>query len=70
MFLTKVLCFMASQNLEILTAKEVCSFLKIKRLTLYRMMKLGEIQGFKIGRNWRFEKSAINQWIERKLEFS
>lgn len=56
--------------MEILTTKETCSLLKIKRLTLYKMVKAGEIPAFKMGSTWKFERSALEKWIEERLEES
>lgn len=52
---------------ELLTTKETCIFLKISRLTLYRMLKAKEITGCKIGRSWRFEKTILEKWISKKM---
>ena len=53
---------------QLLTTKETCAFLKISRLTLYRMLKAKKIAGCKVGRSWRFEKSVLEQWIESKMQ--
>ena len=53
---------------QLLTTKETCDFLKISRLTLYRMLKAKKIAGCKVGRSWRFEKSVLEQWIESKMQ--
>ena len=53
---------------QLLTTKETCDFLKIGRLTLYRMLKNKKIFGCKVGRSWRFEKSILERWIEDKMQ--
>jgi len=57
-------------EMEILTTKEVCDLLKTKRLTLYRLVKYGEIPAFRMGRAWKFERTAIEAWIRKKMEES
>jgi excisionase family DNA binding protein len=56
--------------MEILTTKEVCSLLKTRRLSLYKLVKSGEIPAFRMGRAWKFERGAIEAWIRRKMEES
>lgn len=53
---------------EIMTTKEVCDFLKISRLTLYIYIKTKGLPACKIGRGWRFEKTAIEKWLEGEMK--
>jgi len=53
---------------ELLTTKEACAFLKIGRLTLYKLIKAKEIVACKIGRSWRFERSDLERCIEIKTQ--
>lgn len=53
---------------EILTIKELASYLKIAEKTIYRFVSEGRIPGFKIGGSWRFRKSEIDQWTKSKAE--
>ena len=48
---------------EILTVRELASFLKIAEKTAYRYVSEGVIPGFKVGGAWRFKKSEIDSWI-------
>ena len=45
---------------EIMTPKEVASYLKMSVLTVYKHAKQGAIPGFRIGTSWRFDKSKID----------
>ena len=56
--------------MEILTTKEACALLKTKRLSLYKLVKSGEVPAFRMGRAWKFERTAIEAWIRRKMEES
>lgn len=51
---------------EILTIKELASYLKIAEKTAYRFVSEGRIPGFKIGGSWRFRKSEIDQWTKEQ----
>lgn len=48
---------------EILTIKELASYLKIAEKTAYRFVSEGRIPGFKVGGSWRFRRSEIERWI-------
>ena len=54
--------------MEVLTTKETCVLLKTKRLTLYKLVKSGELPAFRMGRAWKFERASIEAWIRRKME--
>lgn len=53
---------------DIMTIKEVASYLKITEKTTYRLTADGEIPGFKVGGAWRFRKREIDAWIEKRLK--
>lgn len=44
---------------EILNLDDACSFLGIKRRTMYKLLKCGNIPAIKIGGQWRFSRAAI-----------
>lgn len=48
---------------EIITIKELASYLKIAEKTAYRFVSEGRIPGFKVGGSWRFRRSEIERWI-------
>ena len=45
---------------EIMTPKEVATYLKMSVLTVYKHAKQGTIPGFRIGNSWRFDKNKID----------
>lgn len=49
---------------EILTLKEVASYLKVAEKTAYRLAAEGRLPGFKVGGSWRFKRQDIERWIE------
>lgn len=51
---------------EILTLKEVATYLKLAEKTAYRLAAEGKLPGFKVGGSWRFKQSDIESWIETK----
>ena len=54
--------------MDILTTADVCKLLKTKRISLYGLVKSGEIPAFRIGRAWRFELASVEEWIKKKTE--
>ena len=55
---------MNKKSTDILTIDELSAYLKISKSTLYKLVREGKIPSQKIGRHWRFRKSAIDRWFE------
>lgn len=51
---------------QILTLKEVASYLKLTNKTAYRLASEGKLPGFKVGGSWRFKRDDLEKWIEEK----
>jgi excisionase family DNA binding protein len=47
---------------KVITIGELSTYLRVHRSTIYRLLKKGELPGFKIGSDWRFNREAIDQW--------
>ena len=47
---------------KVMTVNELSTYLRVHRSTIYRLLKKGQIPGFKIGSDWRFNVEAIDQW--------
>ncbi len=50
-------------QLEIMTVKEVASYLKMKPVTIYKLAKEGRIPAFRVASFWRFKKDLIDKWL-------
>lgn len=50
----------------IMTLNELCKYLQIPKPTLYRLSGNGTIPSFKVGKQLRFRKKAIDRWIISK----
>src|SRR6266702_2618193 len=48
---------------ELLTVNQVRSLLKVNRLTVYRMLKDGRLNGVKIGHEWRFSRHDVDSFL-------
>jgi len=51
---------------KMLKAKEAAEFLGVHVETLRRLARNGEIPSFKIGKDWRFNKDALERWMENQ----
>lgn len=46
-----------------MTLTELSVYLKIPKSTLYKLAQEGRLPGQKIGKQWRFGKQGIDQWL-------
>lgn len=54
-------------NKEVMTAKDLAEYLSFSKNWIYRKAEAGEIPGSKLGGNWRFKKSIIDEWLEKEI---
>ena len=52
---------------RLLDSAEAAAILGIHPKTLQRMARSGQIRGIRVRKLWRFRRSEIDMWIERKL---
>jgi len=50
---------------DLYTVRDVQQILKVDRLTVYRMLKDGRLQGIKIGHQWRFRKDSVDNMLNQ-----
>ena len=56
---------MSAEQAEILTIDDLAGYLRIPKSTLYKLVREGAIPSQKVGKHWRFHKSAIDEWLSR-----
>jgi excisionase family DNA binding protein len=49
-----------------LTTEEVLGYLNTTPRTIYRLIRSGELPAVRIGRQWRFRRTDLDQWVERQ----
>lgn len=49
-----------------LTPREVMDLLYIGKNTLYKLLNSGELKGFRIGKQWRVERSELRNYADRQ----
>ena len=50
---------------EIMTTKELAKYLKLHEITICKYAAKGLIPAIRLGRSWRFDKEAIDEWIAK-----
>jgi len=58
------------RNSEALNAREAANYLGAHVETIRRLARRGDIPAYKIGKDWRFRKSALLRWAEQHHERS
>jgi len=53
---------------DIMTLEEVAAYLKLKPQTIYTWAQEKKIPAAKIGKEWRFRKSIIDEWYLRHID--
>ncbi|HLC40866.1 MAG TPA: response regulator [Methylomirabilota bacterium] len=53
---------------QILTIREVASYLKLPVSTVYRLVERRELPGNKVGRQWRFQRGLIDDWLKQRSQ--
>lgn len=54
-------------NHEIMTIEEVASYLRVSERTVYDWAQKGQLPGGKLGTTWRFKRSDIEGWVNRRI---
>jgi PTS system nitrogen regulatory IIA component len=54
-------------NHEIMTIEEVAVYLRVSERTVYDWAQKGQLPGGKLGTTWRFKRSDIEGWVNRRI---
>ncbi len=54
---------------DVLNTKEAAAFLGAHIETIRRLARRGEIPAYKIGKDWRYRKKALLEWVESQSMF-
>ena len=52
---------------EIMTLEQVARYLKLKPQTVYKWAQEGQIPAAKLGKEWRFRKRILDEWIDTRI---
>lgn len=51
------------EMLKIFKVGELAEYLRAPKSTIYQLAETNKIPAFKVGRQWRFRKDAVDKWI-------
>ena len=51
---------------KLLTDDDLAGYLDISRRTIYRLLKVEELPGYRIGSHLRFRRDDIDKWLDSK----
>lgn len=57
---------MLERRPTIMTVQEVARYLRLHAITIYRMIRLGQLPAIRVGRGWRFKKDEIDLWLHSR----
>jgi excisionase family DNA binding protein len=57
---------MDEKYLTIMTTAEVAAYLRVHLSTVYKLLRQRNIPAMRIGSDWRFNKSDLDEWMARK----
>ena len=55
------------ERTQIMTPKEAAKYLGFHLVTVYRLLKKGEVPATKIGGQWRFKKDVLDAWLNDRM---
>ncbi len=51
---------------DILSIKDVAEILKVGTTQAYKIVRSGDLNGFKEGKDWKISKAALAEYVKRK----
>ena len=48
---------------RLLTATEVADLMRVSRMTVYRLIKTGEMPSLRVGRGYRFREEDVQEYL-------
>jgi excisionase family DNA binding protein len=51
---------------KLMTVEEAAVYLRVGKKTIYRLLKQGKIPATRVGQQWRFNKTSIDEWLHQK----
>jgi len=51
---------------KLLTTRELVDLLQLDRVTIYKMVKGGELPALRVGGQWRFSEDTVKDWLNRR----
>jgi excisionase family DNA binding protein len=58
---------MATRTKEVFNLDGLAEYLDVSKSTLYKLAQRGGVPGHKVGKQWRFHKNAIDEWLRQQF---
>jgi excisionase family DNA binding protein len=55
-----------AETREVMDIREASQYLGVSRETLYKYVYEERIPAFKLGNRWKFKKTVLDRWMERR----
>ncbi|WCZ37912.1 helix-turn-helix domain-containing protein [Corynebacterium jeddahense] len=52
---------------KFLTVAEVAEIMRVSKMTVYRLVHSGELPAVRVGRSFRVNESAVNEYLESSV---
>jgi excisionase family DNA binding protein len=49
---------------RLLTVAEVASVMRVSRMTVYRLIRRGQLKAIRVGRNYRVRENDLDEYLE------
>lgn len=49
---------------RLLTVAEVANVMRVSRMTVYRLIRRGQLKAIRVGRNYRVREDDLNEYLE------
>ena len=53
---------------RVMTVQELSAYLHVHVTTIYKLLRKGQLPGFRVGTDWRFNTEQIDQWFREQAE--
>ncbi|HEV8565353.1 MAG TPA: helix-turn-helix domain-containing protein [Actinomycetota bacterium] len=54
-------------EVRLLTVNEVADLLRVSRMTVYRLIKQGDLPSFRVGRGYRLREEDVHSYLNGRL---
>ena len=55
---------------ELLSTAQVANYLNVDKFTIYRLVAKKKLPAFRVGSQWRFKRSVLEQWLHMNMNTS
>jgi excisionase family DNA binding protein len=59
-----------AESREVMNLRQASQYLGVSPDTLYRYIRDGIVPAFKLGSRWKFRKTVLDRWMEKKMRLS